>query len=1069
VADDELIGRTLGHYEILAPIGRGGMGRVYRARDIALERDVALKLVAEDHGRDPARQRMLRREARLLAALTHPNVATVYELSESGELAFLAMELVRGKTLAEILEAGPVPVQRALRWCRQIAAALEAAHAGRIVHRDLKPANVLVRDDDTVKVVDFGLGADRSGADVGDAVGSPTTLATGFLGTPGYASPEQLRGQALDERGDIFSFGVVLYECLSRSRAFAGRSGAERVAATLREAPDLDRLDPGTPQRVRALLGRCLAKRREERPPTMAVVLREIDAALADDGATATPSAPTALSPGAAPRPGRLPPRPRALVGRDADAADVERLLERSSLVTLTGAGGCGKTSLAIEVARRLRGHFQDGVRFVELATVAEPGLVDQALAAAVGLAEEREVPLHETLTRHLRDREMLLVLDDADYCLRPCADLVQELLRDGVDLRFLVTSRETLLVPEERVRKVDPLETPPPTVSDPEELLRIDSCRLFLERAQAASPGFRVTEANAAAVARICRHLDGIPLALELAAARVRVLGADEIAARLDDRFRLLTVGGRTALPHHRTLSALIEWSYDHLAADAQALLRALSVFAGGCTLEAAEDVAGPANGEDAGILDPLQDLVAKSLVERTEGAGSGTRGRYRMLESIREYARRRLEESGEAARVRRRHRRHFLAHAARIAEDLTGPDQIAGLAELEIEHANLDAALRTGLEEAPAEALRLAAVLGRYWLVRGRWAEGRALGGQLLAHPAVGAATPERATVLHWVGHLTFYQGDYDRAAALFDEALAIRRAVGAAEEIADSLTGRGFVSANRGQLADAAALFGESLEIARAQEDRHGVARALNNLGWVARQRGEYEHAQRHFEESLGIAHALGDDFGIAFVLTNLGHVLEWKGDLDAAGRRFAAAQELRERLGDRAGVAENLLNLGSLALAGGRDGEARSRLEEALTLYRDIGHRSGAAAALAALGRVAARAGVSEEARGHLEESLRTRRELGDRQGVADSLEAWASALLRQERPADSARLLGRAERIREEIGTPPSPREADEVAATWEEIRRALGRGGAEAVRGEGRDTRMEDGPIPPER
>ena len=461
--------------------------------------------------------------------------------------------------------------------------------------------------------------------------------------------------------------------------------------------------------------------------------------------------------------PDNLPLQLTSFVGREREMAQVRELLEDNRLLTFTGPGGSGKTRLALVVASGLGRGFEDGVWLVELASLSDPELVPQAVASVLGVRETPGTPLVDSLRIHLGSRGVLLVLDNCEHLVEACASLAEALLHSCPNLRILATSREALGVSGETIFAIPPLSLPDPRrLPALESLPRYEATRLFVERAKAARHGFSLTEGNAMAVAQVCYRLDGIPLAIELAAARIRVLSAEQISSRLDDSFRLLTGGGRSALAHQRTLRTAMDWSHELLSEEEQAMLRRLSVFAGGFTLEAAETVGTGEGIEGDEILDLLASLVDKSLVlvDQQEEI------RYRLLETVRQYGREKLEESGEAERVRRRHANYYLALAEEAERGLSGSDQAPWLARLETEHDNLRAALRWSLGGGEAEpGLGLAAALWSFWYTRGHLSEGRRwLESAVFENGRLRTRTKARA--LGGAGYIALFQGEYEAA---------------------------------------------------------------------------------------------------------------------------------------------------------------------------------------------------------------------------------------------------------------------------------------------------------------
>jgi predicted ATPase/Tfp pilus assembly protein PilF len=722
-----------------------------------------------------------------------------------------------------------------------------------------------------------------------------------------------------------------------------------------------------------------------------------------------------------------LPEPLTSFIGREKEIAAVRERLSHSRLLTLTGAGGTGKTRLALQVAGELVAEYPDGVWLVELASLADPALVPQEVARALEVREEPGRPLIETLLGALRPRELLLVLDNCEHLVDACAELAHTLLRASPGVRLLATSRQALGVPGESLFRVPSLSAPAPPPPPVEQLTQYEAVRLFIDRAQLSQPSFAVTSANAPAVAEICHRLDGIPLAIELAAARVKLLSPEQIRTRLEDRFRLLTGGSRAVLPRHQTLQAALDWSYELLTAGEQALLRRLSVFVGGFSLEAAEAVCGGDEIDAYEVLDRLGQLVDKSLVQVDE---PGSEGRYRMAETVRQYGLVKLRAAGEEAALRERHRDWYLALAEQAEPELEGPRQAEWLARLEAEHDNLRAALAwcVGRSEAVAGA-RLGWALGRFWYVRGHWSEGREQLASLLALPGM-ARTVERDRALHWAVTLAIQQGDcpaawalaeeslviqrelgdqqgiakslgslalaathqgeYETARALYEEGLAIVRQLGDQQEIAEALSGLATVAHFQGENEAARGLYKECLAIQRQLGNKRKIAYSLNNLGTVAYVQGDYEAARALYKECLAIDREVSGQQAIYYSLLNLGSVAADQGDYEVARALYEESLAICRQLGDQQGIAVSLLNLGEVAKNQRKYEEARALYEESLAIHGQLGNQHSVALSLLSLGEVANDQREYEEARALYEESLEICRQLGDKRGIAHSL-------------------------------------------------------------------------------
>jgi len=720
-----------------------------------------------------------------------------------------------------------------------------------------------------------------------------------------------------------------------------------------------------------------------------------------------------------------LPIQLTSFVGREREMAEVKRLLSTARLLTLTGPGGCGKTRLSLQVAADLLESYPEGVWLVEMAPLGDPDLVPQAVASALGVQEEGLRPIMHTLVDFIKPRTLLLLLDNCEHVLSSAARLAETLLRSCPGLRVLATSREGLGIAGEMAYPVPSLSLPPPEAQERdlfpvEKLTQYEATRLFIERAAFSQPGFQLTAQNAPAIAQICHRLDGIPLAIELAAARVKVLPVEHIARRLDDRFRLLTGGSRTALPRQQTLRALIDWSYNLLSSREQMLLGRLSAFMGGWTLEAAEAICQGEGIEEWEVLDLLSRLVDKSLVGFEEQQETT---RYRLLETVRQYSRERLQETGEDAPVRQRHRDYYLGLVKEAEPYLTGARQSEWLDRLETEHDNLRAALAWCLSdtEGVGSGLELAGALSRFWEIRGYWSEGRRWLEAALAQAEGLRRSAAHGKALLGAGRLAYAQGEDTGARSLHEESLRIYRELGDKRGIAASLQNLGNVAEARWNPGEAHLRYAQSLEISREIGDRWGIAASLYGLGNVAYDRGEYELAHSLYEESLAIREEIGDKGGIAWALMSLGNVAWRQGEYRKARSLYEESLTIYRELGDKGGIAWALNNLGHVAHIEGEDAAARSLHEESLAIRQEIGDQGGAAASLWHLGNLALVQGKYEMARSLHEESLAIRQEIGDRAGAAASLWHLGNLALVQGEYEVARSLYEESLTIRQEIG------------------------------------------------
>ena len=1007
-------GSRLGRYRIEEKIGAGGMGEVFRAADLSLDRTVAIKVLPPWASSEPVLVERFVREAKLASSLRHPNIVTVHSIEEHDGVRFLVMEYVPGETLRAKLRRGPLEAEEIATLGARVADALEAAHRSGLIHRDVKSSNILLGPNGVPKVADFGLAKRLPSGDGDRDVTRAQTLteAGAVLGTAPYMSPEQTRGEPLDAASDIFSLGVVLYEAATGRLPFEGPtmlSVMHEIAMV--EPPAPSRARPGLPRELDAVILRAMAKeksRRFESAAALAEALLELTRAAPSP--PAAPSSPARL--------GNLPTPLTSFVGRLAELEEVGRLVRSSRLITLTGAGGCGKSRLSVQVASHLYESFPDGVWMVELAPVAEAALVVPRVAASLGVREEPGQPLLETLKHAMASRRILLVLDNCEQWHRACGEVAAALLAAGPEVRILATSREPLGVPGETVWRVPPLSVPDlggPAPLTRREIGRIESVRLFVERATAAAPTFALTDEAAETVARICARLDGIPLALELAAARVRVLPVGQILARLEDRFRLLKSPAPGALPHQETLRATVDWSYDLLSPVERTLFERLSVFAGGASLEAVEAVCAGESIQTDDVLDLLTHLADKSLLYPEEGAG-GT-ARYRLLETLREYGRERLQKEGSLARFQDRHATYFADWAAKAEPEISGGDQSVWLVRLTEEHDNLRRALQREIEQSDgAQALRMTRALWRFWWTLGYWDEGRRRLEAVLAMPAATARTPDRAHTLRGMGVFARRQGSPREAEAILRESLIISRETG----------------------------------------DRAGIAAATLALGSLANDLGRPGEARALYEESLPLYRDIGDHSGEAAALHNLANVAEGEGDFATAGALYDSALTLHRRLGNAAAEATTLNGLGSVAKDRGEWGAARRHHDAALKVQRRLGDRRGIAYSLGELGSIASEMGERDRARELLEENLRLVCEMGDRVWIADSLERFAALAAHSGEHDRAVRLEAAAAGLRDEIGAPLSAVERAELMRRLAPARAALGPDRARVADREGR-------------
>jgi predicted ATPase/class 3 adenylate cyclase len=764
-------------------------------------------------------------------------------------------------------------------------------------------------------------------------------------------------------------------------------------------------------------------------------------------------------------RPDNLPAQPTPLIGREHEVAAVVQLVRREDvrLVTLTGPGGTGKTRLGLQIALELGEVFAGGVFFVSLSTINDPLLVIPTIAQALGIRDRAGQPLLARIAEMLQPKQVLLLLDNFEQVVG-AASQVADLLTSCPQLKMLITSREVLHVRAEHEFAVPPLALPDPAhLPDLATLIRSPSVALFLQRAQAVKPEFQLTTTNARAVAEICVRLDGLPLAIELAAARMKLLSPEALLARLGRRLAMLTGGGRDVPARQQTLRNTIEWGYQLLNTWEQRLFGWLSVFVGGCTLQAAEVVCNVSDDGSGQVLDGLASLVDKSLLQRMEQTGEGSEEpRLLMLETIREYALEVLTSSGEGNSARQAHADYFLQLAEEAEPALNGPLLAMWLDRLEREHDNLRAALHWAIEGGRAEmALRLGSALERFWVVRGHRNEGLAFLERALAGSA-GVAADVRAKASLAAARLAFNQSNYDQGEMLAQQSLALFRELGDRRGVALALDRLGMAAWRRGDFATARVLMEEDLALFKELGDQDRVAWSLFTLGLLNNKQGEYTRACALFEESLTLFRELGNKRGMAASLTQLaGTLFASQGNQDMIYPLLEEGLALDREVGDKEGKAVSSLLLGWVALKQGDVITARTRVEESLALYREMEHREGMAEALSLLARLEATRDDHAFARVLYEESLAMAQEIGDKELIASGLGGLASVAAAQDEPTWAARLWGSAEVMREAIGAPLPPVERADYDHAVAAVREHLGEQAFASAWAEGRTMTVE--------
>ncbi|MGI8812936.1 MAG: protein kinase domain-containing protein [Pyrinomonadaceae bacterium] len=937
-------GEKFSQYTIVSSLGVGGMGEVYLAEDSSLGRPAALKFLAPEFALHGDHINRFIREARAASALNHPNICTIYEIND-GEHPYIAMEYIEGETLADMVRRRRRNVRQTLHIAVQIAAGLAEAHDKGIVHRDIKPANIIISSRGQVKILDFGL-AKRFERDGETAADQFLTKAGMILGTASYMSPEQARGQEVNAASDVWSFGVCIYEMLTGSQPFAGETSTDTLAAVLTRDPEPPSVRfPEIPEQLDNFVLRALRRNRTERYADASEMLTELQAVrrqvdfesetgprtLRDDSSneenthifeSATTEVVERKLTGAdlvdpEKRSNNLSRNFGAIIGRAKEKAAVISLLSDpgTPLVTLTGIGGTGKTRLAQAVGLELLPEFADGVFFIELSGVRRPDLVAATIASPLGIKDTGGRPVIELLKDHLRDKQMLLVIDNFEQVIEAAPQLA-ELAGSAGRLKILVTSRVVLRLSVERELTVPPLSPPEGDLRSLSDFRSNEAVALFVERAISARPDFELTEQNAKTVGKICLRLEGLPLAIELAAARIRILNPEGILSRLEQRLQFLTGGPRDLPQRQQTIQNMVDWSYELLSPEEQTMFLALSVFAGGFRLEAAEAIAD--QHYETSVLDLVSSLLDKSLVLRREQHGGEPR--FRMLDVVRDYAEAKLESLGQLDERRRRHAEFF----SRLAESAEPFLQAAQSAEwldgLEFEHDNIRAAMQWSLPHEPQLAVRMAVALRNFWLLHSHLNEGYQW---LKAARDISSDSDAalRFKLMNGLGLASRFRGDFETAREAYEQGLIEGREAGDKQGIAISSRGLGLVAMQQKDYAASGEYFMSGLAISRELNDKFGIAISLSFLGDLSRTEKDHTAARPLFEESLDLFRELGNKSAASDALNNLGAADFGVGDFPAARGHFAEALATASELGNKMTISYSLDGFAALAVEAG----------------------------------------------------------------------------------------------------------------------------------------------------
>ena len=919
---DQLQTAIGGRYEIERELARGGMATIYLATDRRHGRRVAVKVMDSTVTGVLGAARFLR-EIEIAAGLTHPHIVPLYDSGEAQlhadaePVLYYVMPFIGGESLRDRLTRdGSLPLADVVRLVRELAGALDYAHRQGVVHRDLKPENILISDRHAV-LTDFGIAR----AVVEAAAGSTITQVGMMVGTPAYVSPEQATGVTVDGRGDQYALACVVYELLAGRPPFAGASAMALIAQHLTADPPALLTREPLPEAVEPAIRRALSKEPSERFDTIADFADAFSVAESDLPAVA-PRLPGGTAPQRAPR---LPVPLTPLVGRERDVANVSALLRRDMvrLATLHGPGGIGKTRVAIAVASQIAASFPDGVYYVSLTDARDADLLHSRIAQAVGL-RRGSVGSRDALCDQLRDRDALLVLDNFEQLVEHAGE-VTSLLTDCPRLKALVTSQVLLRVYGEHEYAIEPLP-------------RSDAMQLFVDRAVAARSDFRLDDENRSAVAEICDRVDGVPLAVELAAARVRTTSAQALLPKLRQALDVLTGGARDVPARQRTMRAAIAWCHDMLDDSERAFFRRLAVFSGGANPAAVAAVClGRPDGTD-GADETLQSFVDRSLVRQYLDLSGGAR--YRMLRPIEAFAAEALVAADEGERTRDAHAAYYARLAAEHDGRVRQGDE-AALDTLEAEQDNLLSALdHLAAGHSIVEALGMAVSLWRFWDARSYAREGIERLRAILDARALDVPVKLRLSGLYAAGVLADSIGDYALGRRLFEEHVALTESLGEPRAASVARNNLAVLLVRQGDVDASLVHFQAAVDAVRAFDPR-GAAVGIANIGNAERLRRNFAAAREQYDRAMQ-AFREGNDFvNVAWTLSHLGDVARDEGNLMLARTHYRESLATFTELRNGRGAACVLTEIAELTAGQGNLLEARSLLQEALVNAADIG--------------------------------------------------------------------------------------------------------------------------------
>jgi predicted ATPase/serine/threonine protein kinase/DNA-binding CsgD family transcriptional regulator/Tfp pilus assembly protein PilF len=1012
------VGHQLGNYWLLRLLGHGGFADIYLGEHVYLKSLAALKILRMSLSEEE--RAAFLKEAQTLTQLTHPNIVRVLDFAVDDDQPYLVMDYAPNGSLRERHPAGSrLPMDSIVTYVTQVASALQFAHDKGFVHRDVKPENMLLGTRSEILLSDFGISVFASRT---EPQYSTNHIAQSVAGTSRYMAPEQLQGHP-QPASDQYALGVVVYEWLCGTSPFHGTLIEVAMQhLTMPPTPLREQVPELTPA-IEEVVLRALSKDPEQR------FTRVQDFAGALQNASLAASTPLTFPAPVEERKvlhsvlkteplWKVPTTFTSFIGREQDVAAIEAMLLRPEvrLLTLAGIGGIGKTSLAIQIASHMRSSFADGVCFVGLASTFDPALIPSIIAETLGIQQVGNLSIFDQVKLFLREKQLLLILDNFEQ-LVTAASLVEDLLAACPTLKIIVTSRIVLRLRAEFEYQVMPLTLPELEWSPNDTGIRQSTAvALFVQRAKMVNPNFQLTQSNAHTIAEICVQLDGLPLAIELAAARIRLLPPQALLNRLSKRFEVLTGGAVTLPVHQQTLRNTLKWSYDLLDAHEQQLFRRLAVFERGWTLEAAEAL-GNANREvqdDLLILDDLASLIDKSLLRQIEH--EGTEPRFLMFMTVREYGLECLRENREEAFIRRAHADYYLALVEEAEPHLKGEQQLLWLRRLDREQENLRAALNWLITHEEGEkALRFCVALWWFWQTRGYWSEGRRWLKAALALSEARAKTSVRALALSAVGELAGHQTDWQEAQQLLSESMTIFKEVG----------------------------------------DDAGYVLPMSTLGWVLLRQGDYAAAVPLMEDCLAKCRQLGRNWDLARVLLRLSNYLQLQGDLEQALTLTREALTLSRELGDRTLITHALNNLGYWLYLHGDLEQAKALAQEGLTLARELGGKLIILTTLETLGSIFLTQGSLEQAISCFTEGYSLSRELGNELFVAWYLLGLARVAMAQHQLKSAARLFAGAD-VRYNLNKQMGPKERDDHERMIRSVRARLGEQAFIAAWAEGR-------------